>query len=609
MTEIVSEVANGKSDEPSSIVLSEIVDESTTITITETPTESGSADSLTTEDDSALATDSDSATATTDTLTEVSMDDREQFFSFNRICKPESLSNINDTNIQSPGVRGFQSYFGELSVGTPPQKFNVVFDTGSSDFWIPSIHCDSVACSTHNRFDNDKSSSFVTSHVPFSLTYGTGGLMGQVGIDTVQMGGANVTAMHVGMATHMGHFFRSTPFDGVFGLGFPKLSRIQSDPPLYTMVQQGLLEKPVFSFWIRIGRNGSPAGGELVLGGVNPKRFDGKTRTIPIVRKMYWEVELSGMLVDEYPVPNLSTQTAIIDTGTALMVLPANDADIVNQYLGAVPLFNQYGLYGIDCHRAHKPIVKFGFAGETFAIEPEHYIIPVGGGRCVTAFAASMDTTLDKWVIGDAFLRAWHTTFDIENFTIQLTPAIQKEIDDDDDDVPSSVDRAAESLQRNLRTADPLKRFPDATMGPDGSMSPMNYDGSQISNMFDDNQQTSSPTTTGDDDDDDLTSSTSKTNILSKLMSWLSYNNGANTSIPSLKPDASAGTSTDDDATSDNTAEDVDTTADTSSEQESEVVVDAPAASKPAEKSPRKTVTRTHTAPKQDTSGTSEETD
>ncbi|ORX67537.1 acid protease, partial [Linderina pennispora] len=300
-------------------------------------------------------------------------------------------------------------YFGELTVGTPPQKFNVVFDTGSSDFWIPSISCDSVACNTHNRFDNDKSLSFVTSHVPFSLTYGTGGLMGQVGVDTVQLGGTNVSAMHVGMATHMGHFFRSTPFDGVFGLGFPKLSRIQADPPFYTMVQQGLLEKPMFSFWIRVGRNGSPAGGELVLGGVNPKRFDGKTRTIPIVRKMYWEVELSGLLVDEYSLPNLSTQTAVIDTGTALMVLPANDADIVNQYLGAIPLFNQYGLYGIDCHRARKPTVKFGFAGETFAIEPEHYIIPVGRGRCVTAFAASMDTTLDKWVIGDAFLRAWHT--------------------------------------------------------------------------------------------------------------------------------------------------------------------------------------------------------
>jgi hypothetical protein len=49
-------------------------------------------------------------------------------------------------------------------MGTPKQIFSVLFDTGSSNLWLPSSKCNESFCQVHNKYYAEYSSTYKVRH-------------------------------------------------------------------------------------------------------------------------------------------------------------------------------------------------------------------------------------------------------------------------------------------------------------------------------------------------------------------------------------------------------------------------------------------------------------
>lgn len=86
------------------------------------------------------------------------------------------------TNERDVPIKDYMNtqYFVEASIGTPPQKFIVVPDTGSSNLWVYSSSCKAIPCWYHDTYKSDESSTYIKDGADFDINYGSGSVDGFV---------------------------------------------------------------------------------------------------------------------------------------------------------------------------------------------------------------------------------------------------------------------------------------------------------------------------------------------------------------------------------------------------------------------------------------------
>lgn len=316
-------------------------------------------------------------------------------------------------------------YFSEIQLGTPPQTFKVVLDTGSSNLWVPGSECNSIACFLHTKYDASSSSTFKKNGTSFEIKYGSGALSGYVSQDTMTIGDLTIKHQDFAEATsEPGLAFAFGRFDGILGLGYDTISVNKIVPPFYNMLDQGLLDDPVFAFYLGSTANGEGDDSEALFGGYDEKHFTGDITMIPLRRKAYWEVDLDAITFGDASA-ELEGTGVILDTGTSLIALPSTLAELLNKEIGAKKSYN--GQYTVECEKRDSlPDLTFTLTGYNFTIGPYDYILEVQGS-CISALMGIdfPEPVGPLAILGDAFLRKWYSIYDLGQNAVGLAKAKQ----------------------------------------------------------------------------------------------------------------------------------------------------------------------------------------
>jgi len=337
-------------------------------------------------------------------------------------------------------------YFGEVHIGTPPQKFVVIFDTGSGHLMVPSVKCDSPACAKHRRFMANSSSTAIAigwADDPLTpvkdddgrdtlvVNFAMGEATGQYARDTVCLGSQKefcAAADFVETTEESDNPFAGAEWDGILGLG-----QSVSDAPEFNIF--GVLasnstphmHQPIFAMYLARRMEDES---EITFGGIRKERMESPLTWVPVSVEGYWQFQFSDILVDGKPLDLCKKYgerecQGVVDTGSSLFMGPQEDL---------VPLLTALKFphdTKQNCTESQQfPKLAFKIANHTFEMSPDDYMdrsaddAPAGMQTCWAHMMPIGDMGRGPiFVMGMPFLRAFYTAFDVKQKRIGFAVA------------------------------------------------------------------------------------------------------------------------------------------------------------------------------------------
>lgn len=334
------------------------------------------------------------------------------------------------------------AYFGTMQIGAPePQRFTMLFDTGSGHVILPSTKCTDEACLAHRRYDRSKSSSAVDidsagrafdgadeERDALEIRFGTGQVAGELVEEEVCLaegaeGRSDCARLRVVLATEMTRDpFASFDFDGVMGLGLDALPVDPAFSFVGRLAAEKRLEQSMFSFYLAPATAASDAGGELTFGGYNKDHAAGSFQWAPLVKPElgYWQVQILALRVANETL-DLCTDgscTAILDSGTSLLGVPKSGASILNRKLARLASPD-----ASDCLQELGASLSFDLGGFEVQLDAKDYSRPApvamqdkNGNAMQVCRAQMMPVDLGDgsktFLLGEPVLRKYYTAYD-----------------------------------------------------------------------------------------------------------------------------------------------------------------------------------------------------
>jgi len=288
--------------------------------------------------------------------------------------------------------------------------FQVIFDTGSSNLWVPSANCSVLACGLKPRYDGAKSSTWAPNGTAFDIDYASGPVSGELEGDVVTVGGLSTrtTFAQIDDPSGLGLAYLLGAFDGILGMAFERISVDDIPPVFQDFCASGALDACVFGFYFDSSGNA----GELELGGVDPAHYRGPLVDVPLSSETYWEVALADLALGGTSVTTV--RRAVLDTGTSLLAGPVAEVAAIAKAVNATELLNNE--YLIDCALVPAlPTLTVTMGGHVFSLTGAQYVINVENlnVECLLGIAG-VDVPAPAgplWILGDVFQRVYYTAY------------------------------------------------------------------------------------------------------------------------------------------------------------------------------------------------------
>ncbi|TQV89968.1 endothiapepsin precursor [Cordyceps javanica] len=297
-------------------------------------------------------------------------------------------------------------YYIEVDIGTPPQKMNLVFDTGSSDLWLFGANSQGDIGQDQNRWDPGASSTAqLVPDATWNRRYSDGsGAEGTVYQDSVSMAGVTIREQAVELAQTVRsqrnrNAILGSPVSGVIGFAFDSKNKAtpQQKTPFSNM--KAGLAKPVFTVNLK-----KEADGTFGFGFIDESKYTGELVFSSVdSSKGAWTFTSPGYAINDEPFVD-APMIATIDTGSAASQIPAPAYSAYRRANRGVPDV-------FDCGTALAAF-QFGIGnGQAIKVDGEKLKYRRPDGKCQLRLVGGLRGR-DTAFFGAPFLEAAYVVFE-----------------------------------------------------------------------------------------------------------------------------------------------------------------------------------------------------